>query len=528
MIAFWCAPEPIKIHIDVGSQSIMNPLVHCPDQNDPVPTVSDNSPLWGALSGGNAFAHANLLAPFGSQPATRAANFSPVRADVFRYAVFGHFIHPGEDGPGGTANGELPGDEFIAAVAGRSYPLGPAQITRWEMEGDVFMHELGHNLGLAHGGIPGQPNYKPNYLSIMNYNFDGLGLFINNTRGHLDYSRFDSSDVVTLNELDLDEGPGLGGNPAIDAYGTMWWCENDGGIPAQLDAGTFGAAVARRADGVLDFNCNGSEDGVINPLGTCVDIQDNGGADGRDQDDVNDCQVGDVDVQADVTSGPQEAPGYTSALTSHDDWSSLIFASGDIGPSSSVASMSPRADAHLYADITAEEQIARDAAFPDGDGDLLLDSAEPDHGTSQSDADSDDDGAEDGWEVGTLTTGPVDPDSDGDGCEDGEELTWQQEAGGRRNPASFWDFFDTPDGLNVRDRAVAGTDFFRLLARFGATGSPALDPLSAPPAAPAYHTAFDRASAPPGTDAWDLSAADGAITGQDFFFVLGQFGHDCS
>jgi hypothetical protein len=127
-----------------------------------------------------------------------------------------------------------------------------------------------------------------------------------------------------------------------------------------------------------------------------------------------------------------------------------------------------------------------------------------------------------------LTTGPVDPDSDGDGCEDGEELTWQQEAGGRRNPASFWDFFDTPDGLNVRDRAVAGTDFFRLLARFGATGSPAINPLSAPPAAPAYHTAFDRASAPPGTDAWDLSAADGAITGQDFFFVLGQFGHDCS
>ena len=32
------------------------------------------------------------------------------------------------------------------------------------------MHELGHNLGLSHGGNDHQ-NYKPNYLSVMNYHF---------------------------------------------------------------------------------------------------------------------------------------------------------------------------------------------------------------------------------------------------------------------------------------------------------------------------------------------------------------------
>ena len=37
------------------------------------------------------------------------------------------------------------------------------------------MHELGHNLGLRHGGDD-LPNFKPNYLSVMNYSFQLTGL----------------------------------------------------------------------------------------------------------------------------------------------------------------------------------------------------------------------------------------------------------------------------------------------------------------------------------------------------------------
>lgn len=40
----------------------------------------------------------------------------------------------------------------------------------------VAMHEFGHDLGLQHGGGPGMPNYKPNYLSDMNYLYGVLGL----------------------------------------------------------------------------------------------------------------------------------------------------------------------------------------------------------------------------------------------------------------------------------------------------------------------------------------------------------------
>ena len=37
------------------------------------------------------------------------------------------------------------------------------------------MHELGHTLGLGHGGNA-VPNCKPNYLSLMNYVFQLGGL----------------------------------------------------------------------------------------------------------------------------------------------------------------------------------------------------------------------------------------------------------------------------------------------------------------------------------------------------------------
>ena len=38
-----------------------------------------------------------------------------------------------------------------------------------QLESAVFMHELGHTLGLVHGGDKTGENNEPNYLSIMNY-----------------------------------------------------------------------------------------------------------------------------------------------------------------------------------------------------------------------------------------------------------------------------------------------------------------------------------------------------------------------
>jgi Tol biopolymer transport system component len=119
-------------------------------------------------------------------------------------------------------------------------------------------------------------------------------------------------------------------------------------------------------------------------------------------------------------------------------------------------------------------------------------------------------------------------DFDQDGCTDAKEAGPDQTLGGLRSPQNFWDFFDTPNASNARDKSVSGTDFFNILARFGSSGSPSIDPLSPPPSAPAYHTAYDRGPAPGGQNGWRLTAANGAIAGTDFFSVLAQFGHSCA
>ena len=40
----------------------------------------------------------------------------------------------------------------------------------------TFMHELGHNLGLVHGGDEVCINQKPNYVSVMNYTYQLNGI----------------------------------------------------------------------------------------------------------------------------------------------------------------------------------------------------------------------------------------------------------------------------------------------------------------------------------------------------------------
>jgi hypothetical protein len=126
----------------------------------------------------------------------------------------------------------------------------------------------------------------------------------------------------------------------------------------------------------------------------------------------------------------------------------------------------------------------------------------------------------------TPTKQPGSGDTDLDGCADTEENGPNAAFGGRRDYLNFWDFFDTPNGGNVRDKMVNTADLVRLVGRFASFGDPGVDPLSAPPDPPAYHPAFDRT--PLGPDIWDLGPPDGAIGIQDIALMVFQFGHTCS
>ncbi|MCH7811670.1 MAG: PQQ-dependent sugar dehydrogenase [Chloroflexi bacterium] len=125
-------------------------------------------------------------------------------------------------------------------------------------------------------------------------------------------------------------------------------------------------------------------------------------------------------------------------------------------------------------------------------------------------------------EFGGAQVSYLAPDSDRDGCLDRQELGDDESLGGRRDPESFWDFFDP----NL-DGSVSILDFFELLQRFGAVGDAAIDPLSAPPPPPAYHPRFDRGPSV-GPNVWNLGPPDGAIATGDFFGLLAQFGHTCA
>jgi hypothetical protein len=129
---------------------------------------------------------------------------------VYHYALFAHNLL-GLDGTSGC--GELPGNDFVITL-GSWAKINGHGVGTTDQQAGTFMHELGHNLGLRHGGGD-NINCKPNYLSVMNYTQQIDNYKINGRV--LDYSR---KNLATLNESSLNEAFGIGGAPDLKtAYG---------------------------------------------------------------------------------------------------------------------------------------------------------------------------------------------------------------------------------------------------------------------------------------------------------------------
>jgi len=121
------------------------------------------------------------------------------------------------------------GSDFIVALGGPWYNYPTPGLYRWTQFG-TFVHELGHNLGLVHGGHD-HVSFKPNNFSVMSYCYQMLGIPITEPDGKryylYDYGR--SIMLNALNENALNENTGLtflGGNPGGTRYGARWWFDD--------------------------------------------------------------------------------------------------------------------------------------------------------------------------------------------------------------------------------------------------------------------------------------------------------------
>lgn len=272
---------------------------------------------WGNWSQSNSIPHDNDLGAMAGDnydwtefDVIKTNHFSPARAAVFHYCIFAHHAAYQQKGllwlPNSGISRGIPGSDFIVSLA--DWPVGGGTGTTNEQAG-TFMHELGHNLGLRHGGDD-HGNYEPNFLSVMNYSFQMQGLTINGGAGHFDYSRFALPD---LDENALDETVGLNGGPPINGYGTRYYC-------------WLGERRVINANGQIDWNCN-----------------------------LNSAEV---NVQADINQDSQ-----LTILSSYDDWDNLIFEGGAIGytgtmPALPVATRSDELTREESAQLTTPYQVA--------------------------------------------------------------------------------------------------------------------------------------------------------------------------
>ena len=236
-------PNGINLHIDTGPDSIMD---------------LKTGKKWGDLSRSDQLDYSDnfdtgLLNINWIQLANN--KFDKARRKIFRYCIVVNKYNSTTSS--GRAKG-IPGQYFIIADTKGGANNGILSSVR--KTAGTFMHELGHTLGLRHGGDD-HANYKPNYLSIMNYLYQLSGLLCNSLEDATNYSEY------VLPEIDksaVNEEHGIDPNSVTGGKitGAKWkliskkfllW------VSDILDTYSYGD-IAGIAGAWIDFNQNSEKD----------------------------------------------------------------------------------------------------------------------------------------------------------------------------------------------------------------------------------------------------------------------------
>ena len=258
----------IALHVDNGPASVMNPRT---------------GELWGASSGHDEVPHSDVVGSVGPGgydwsdfDALKGVHFAEEREPAFHYAISAH----GHDGRASGIARAVPSSDFLVTLGAGCQALNGSDCTLAAQEqAGTLMHELGHNLGLRHGGGD-DVTYKPSYLSVMNYAFQLTGLLRADLTTRLDYARFG----VAMNEGALNESTGFGAPPgsAAAAFLTLGHCPN----------GSQEVWLLLRSP--VDFDCNGA-------------------------------------IATGAVATDTNNDGATSAFAAFSDWPNLVFKGGGVG-----------------------------------------------------------------------------------------------------------------------------------------------------------------------------------------------------
>ena len=231
----------ITLHVDNGPASRMDPATGAAwgalSDADALPT---HDPVLGTMSASNPREY-----DWSAFDLLKADHFLPERASAFHYLISGHRFGSATIDSSGISR-EIGASDLIVTL-GPVFEPQESSGTVAQQAGTI-MHELGHNLGLTHGGDD-HGTYEPNRLSVMNYAFQFTGIPRVDGTDVLDYARL----AVPLDEANLDEGIGFGfaaGTQPAE-WLTIYRCQDLTRRWAYLQAAQ------------TDWNCDGTPQGLV-------------------------------------------------------------------------------------------------------------------------------------------------------------------------------------------------------------------------------------------------------------------------